>query len=196
MNNRPFTPADTAILLVDHQPGVVAMVQSVPAAQLTANVATLAKLANDLALPLVITSTREEIEFLGTNLPEIQQAAPAAYAARIRRAGVLNAFTDPAFVDAVKATGRKNLVIAGILTDVCLYHSVVSALEAGYVVKVVADASGTSSTLADSVTYDTLRALGATIVSTYGILFELYPDLGTSEGLKAEAVASSFVPKG
>ena len=195
MTNHPFTPADAAILLVDHQPGVVAMVQSVPAAQLTANVATLAKLANDLDLPIVITSTREDKEFLGTNLREIQQAAPAAYAARVRRAGVLNAFADPAFVAAAETTGRKNLIIAGILTDVCLYHSVVSALEAGYVVKVVADASGTSSTLADSITHDTLRALGAIIVSTYGILFELYPDLGTRDGLNAEAVASSFAPK-
>jgi nicotinamidase-related amidase len=129
-----FIPANTAIVLVDHQPGVLAMIGSVPAAVVT---------------------------------------------------------KDPACVAAVKATNRANLVIAGILTDVCLLHSVVSALEAGYNVLVVADASGTTTTLADTVTYDRLRSLGAVITSTYGILFELYPDLSTADGQKAEAVATA-----
>ncbi|MBV8402450.1 MAG: isochorismatase family protein, partial [Acetobacteraceae bacterium] len=89
------------------------------------------------------------------------------------------------------ATKRANLVIAGILTDVCLLHSVISALKAGYNVQVVADASGTTTTLADTVTYDRLRSLGAVTTSAYGILFELYPDLATADGQKAEAVATA-----
>ena len=188
-----FIPADTAIALVGHQPGVLAMIGSLPAPVVTNNAATLARLGEQLQIPLVITSTREDVEFLGTTLKEIQTAAPTAYARRIRRGGTLNAFKDPAFITAVKATKRPNLVIAGILTDVCLLHSVVSALEAGYNVQVVADASGTTTTLADTVTYDRLRSLGAVITSTYGILFELYPDLSTTEGQKAEAVAASSV---
>jgi nicotinamidase-related amidase len=189
----PFAPADTAIVLVDHQPGVLAMAGSVPPAAVAMNAATLARLGDQLDIPLVITSTRENLEFLGTTLKEIQAAAPAAYKRRIRRAGTLNAFHDPAFVAAVAGTKRPNLVIAGILTDVCLFHSVVSALEAGYKVQVVADASGSNTTLADTVTYDRLRALGAIITTTYGILFELFPDLSTAEGQKAEAVAVASV---
>ncbi len=77
---------------------------------------------------------------IGTSLPEIQKAAPIAYGKRIKRAGTLNAFHDKAFVDAVKNINRPNLVMAGLLTDVCLFHSVASALEAGYNVHVVADA--------------------------------------------------------
>ena len=188
--HRAFTPADTAILLVDHQPGVLAMSRSVPADEVTRNVAMLARLAEQLEIPLIITSTQETIEFLGTSLPAIQQAAPKAYAARIRRGGTLNAFADPKFVDAVTQTGRRNLVIAGLLTDVCLNHSVISALKARYYVQVVADASGTSSTLADSVTYQRMHDLGAVPTSTYGILFELFPDLSTPEGRRAQAVAS------
>lgn len=143
---------------------------------------------------MVITSTRENLKFLGTTITEIQEAAPNGYEKRIRRAGTLNAFLDPAFVTAVKNLNRQNLVMADLLTDVCLFHSVASALEAGYQVQVVADASGTSSELADSVTYDRLRNLGAVITSTYGILFELYSDLSTPDGQKAEGIAAGALP--
>ncbi len=193
--HKPFTPQDTAIVLVDHQPGVLAMVGSLPAALVTANAGLLARLGEELGIPLVVTSTREEIAFLGTNLTSIQQGAPNAYKERIRRAGTLNAFHDPAFVAAVKNTRRKQLVIAGLLTDVCLFHSVVSALDAGYEVQVVVDASGTTTTLADNVTYDRLRGLGTVGTSAYGILFELYSDLSTPEGKKAEGIAAASVPK-
>jgi len=186
----PFTPADTAIVLVDHQPGVLAMVGSVPAAVVTSNAATLARLGEETEVPLLITSTRETIAFLGTNLAGIQTAAPTAYENRVRRGGTLNAFDDPAFVAAVKALNRPNLVIAGLLTDVCLFHSVVSAVDAGYRVLVVADASGTTTTLGDAVSYDRLRSLGAEVATTYGILFELFSDLSTPEGQQAEAIAA------
>ena len=191
-----FTPSNAAILLIDHQPGVLAMVGSLPHDVVTKNAALLARLGDQLDIPLVVTSTRENMEFLGTNLKEIQTAAPTAYANRIRRGGTLDAFKERAFVDAVASTRRRNLVIAGILTDVCLYHSVVSALEDGYKVQVVADACGTSTTLADTVTYDRLRSLGAVVTSTYGILFQLYPDLSTPEGQKAQAVANASVGGG
>lgn len=189
----PFNPADTAIVLVDHQPGVLAMVGSLPADMVTKNVGVLARLGEELKIPLVVTSTRETLAFLGPNLDSIKAGAPKAYDERVRRAGTLNAFHDPAFVKAVKSTGRKNLVMAGLLTDVCLIHSVFSALDAGYKVQIVADASGTTSALADNVTYDRMRDQGAVITTTYGILFELYPDLSTPEGKQAEGVAASSV---
>lgn len=187
----PFTPANTAILLVDHQPGVLAMVGSLPPETVARNAGILARLGEDLNIPLIITSTRETMEFLGSNLPAIQQAAPKAYGARIRRGGTLNAFADPQLVDALKNTQRSNLVIAGLLTDVCLAHSVASAIQASYQVQVVADASGTSTVLADCVTHDRLRGLGAVLTTTFGLLFALFPDLSTAEGKRAEGIAAS-----
>lgn len=83
--------------------------------------------------------------------------------------------------------------MAGLLTDVCLFHTVAAAVELGYRVLVVADASSTSTALADTVTYDRLRSLGVEAASTYGILFELYPEVSTSEGQRAEAVAGRFL---
>ena len=144
-----------------------------------------------MGIPLVITSTRENLEHLGTTLKEIQEAAPKAYAQRIRRAGTLNAFHDKAFADRIASVKRPTLVIAGILTDVCLYHSAVSAVDADYKVYVVADACGTSSTLADQVTYKRLEDLGIVVTTTYGVLFELYSDLSTPEGQRAQGVATA-----
>ena len=74
-----FTPANAAIVLVDHQPGVLAMVGGLPAKSVAANTALLAQLGEELEIPMVITSTRENLEFLGTNLPAIQKAAPTGY---------------------------------------------------------------------------------------------------------------------
>lgn len=187
----PFTPSNSAIVLADHQPGVIGMVKSLPSASVTANAALLARLGEEMGIPVVLTTTRENLEFLGTTVKEVQAAAPKAYAQRIRRPGTLDAFHDKAFAAAVAATKRPNLVIAGVLTDVCLFHCAVSAVEAGYRVQVVADACGTSTPLADEVTYDRLRDLGVVVTTTFGIVFELYPDLSTREGQQAERITSA-----
>ncbi|MBC7770425.1 MAG: isochorismatase family protein [Phycisphaerales bacterium] len=189
----PVTPADATILLVDHQPGVMAMVKSVDAEVLAANVGLLARLGEQTDIPLVVTSTREELAFLGTSIEAIQKGAPKAFAGRIRRAGTLDAFADRAFVKAVENTRRRNLIIAGITTDVCLFHTTMSALKARYSVWIAADACGTSTSLGDQVTYERLRAAGAVITTTLGTLFELYPDLSTAEGKRAEAIATADV---
>ena len=116
--SRQLTPENSAIVLVDHQPGVVGWVKSFPAEQLAANAAILARLGEQLDIPLLISSTREDEGFLGTTIEEIQQAAPIAYENRIRRGGSLDAFLEPAFVDAQKAFGRPNLLMAGVTTEV------------------------------------------------------------------------------
>lgn len=189
----PFTSADAAIVLIDHQPGVLAMVKSVDAKLVAANVGLLARLGEQMGIPLVVATTRENLEFLGTSIAAIQTGAPKAYAARVRRAGTLDAFADPKFVQAVAGTGRRNLIIAGILTDVCLFHATMSAIKAGYTVWLAADACGTGTTLGDQLTYERLRAAGATVSTTLGILFELYPNLSSAEGQRAEAIAAGDV---
>jgi len=189
----PLTPQDSVVVLVDHQPGTINMVSSLPHATVKANTGMLARLGEQTELAIVVTSTRENLDFLGTNIDEVQQGAPKAYANRVPREGTLNSFEDPRFVSAIAATGRPNLIVAGLTTDVCLWHTTVSALDAGYRVRVVADASGTTTVLGDQVTYDRMRARGAEVGTTLGTLFELYPDLGTPEGQLAESIASADV---
>ena len=100
----------------------------------------------------------------------------------------MSAFLDPAFEQAVKATGRKNLIIAGLTSDICLMHTVESALRQGYRVEVVADASGSMTPLADQVTWARMRAIGAVITDGNQLLTELYPDFGTTDGQKAAQI--------
>ncbi len=179
-----FTPENSAILLVDHQNLTVNWIHSQPRETVVANVRMLARLGAEMHIPLVVTSTMETTQ-VGPNIKDIQELAPDAYAKRIRRGGTLSAFLDPAFDKAVKATGRKNLIIAGLTSDICLMHTVESALREGYRVQVVADASGSMTALADQITWDRMRGLGAVITDGNQILTELYPDFGAPDGQKA-----------
>jgi nicotinamidase-related amidase len=188
--NDPITPQNSAIALIDHQPGVMAMIDSLPQEVIAKNVGILARLGEQSEIPLVITTTRETLDFLGSSIEPIQEGAPEAYRTRVARGGFLDAFEDPAFEKAIESTGRRKLILAGILTDVCLWHSAISAQAAGYEVSVVADANGTTTSLADEVTYARLRERGIDVTSTFGTVFQLYPDLSTTEGKAAEAIVS------
>jgi nicotinamidase-related amidase len=100
----------------------------------------------------------------------------------------LNGFLDPAFVAAVQGLGRSNLVLAGLTTDICLFHTARGAVEAGYEVQVVADACGSSSVSSDQNTFERLRSLGVTITGGNQILSELFTDFGTPLGQKAQKI--------
>lgn len=179
----PFTPQNSAILLVDHQTMTVGWVRSLPKDVMVANVRMLARMGADLNIPLVVTTTMEAN--VGLTIQDVQELAPQAFAKRVKRGGTLNCFMEKPFVDAVKATGRKNLIIAGLTTDICLMHTVEGALREGYTVQVVADACGSMSPLSDQLTFDRLRGLGVVVTSGNQILTELYPDFGTADGQKA-----------
>ena len=181
-----FTPENSAILLVDHQDMTVGWIKSQPREAVLANVRLLARLGTEMHIPLVVTSTMEGQ--IGTNIKDVQQLAPAAYAKRVKRGGTLNCFLDPAFVAAVQATGRKNLIIAGLTTDICLMHTVEGALRAGYTVQVVADACGSMTPLADEVTFARMRGLGVVVTEGNQILSELYTDFGTPEGQQVQKI--------
>lgn len=173
----------SAILLIDHQDMTVGWIESQPKDRVVANVRMLGRLGSELDIPLLVTSTMEEQ--IGTNIRDVQETAPKAYEARIKRGGTLNCFLDPAFRDATMALGRTSLILAGLTTDICLYHTAVGALGEGYAVAVVGDACGSMSALADSFTFDRLRHLGATVTGGNQVLTELFTDFGTSDGQKA-----------
>ena len=178
-----YSKSDAAILLIDHQDMTVGWIKSQPRDMVIANVRMLARLGAELHVPLLVTSTMEQQ--IGTNIKDIQDTAPVAYAARVKRGGTLNCFLDPAFTAAAKALGRKQLILAGLTTDICLFHTAVGAVEAGYEVMVVGDACGSTSELADTMTFARLRGLGAAVASANQALTELFPDFGTAEGQAA-----------
>lgn len=178
-----FTKENSAIVLIDHQDMTMGWVHSLPQKVSVANVRQLARLSTEFDIPLLVTATMEEN--VGTSIKGIQELAPEAYANRVSRGGTLNCFLDPKFTEAVAALERKNLIMAGLTTDICLFRTAVGALDAGYNVQVVADACGSSSALSDAITFDRLRALGAVVTVGNQILSELFDDFSTEEGYRA-----------
>ena len=130
-------PDNAAMLLIDHQSGLFQTVKDMPMTELRANAITLAKVASLAKIPVITTASVPQ----GPNgplIPEIHEAAP--HAQYVARKGEINAWDNPEFVAAVKATGRKQLIIAGTITSVCMAFPSISAVNAGYQVFAVIDA--------------------------------------------------------
>ncbi|PTR15812.1 nicotinamidase-related amidase [Nitrosospira sp. Nsp2] len=132
-----LTRDNAVLLIVDHQVGLYTGIRDIDTMQLKHNIIGLAKAAQALKIPIIVTTTTERM--WGPMIPELQEALPGNH--HIERTTV-NAWDDPRVVGAVKATGRKKLVISGISTDVCLAFPAISALTDGYSTYAVVDASG------------------------------------------------------
>ena len=135
-------------------------VGSIAFEEMKANALGLAKAAKALGMPLVLTSSMEEYA-QGPLLAELADIAPEEFAGRIQRQGVVNAFDDKNFADAVKATGRTSLIIAGVTNDVCTVFPTLTALAAGHQVQVVADAGGSPAKIADDIAIRRMDKAGA-----------------------------------
>lgn len=135
-NNR-LTRDNAVLLLVDHQIGLYTGVRDIDTLELTHNVVGLARAAVALGVPVIVTTTTENL--WGPMIPELSEALPGVPV--IERTTV-NAWDEPRVVAAVEATGRKKLIVTGISTDVCLAFPAMSALDAGYDSFAVIDASG------------------------------------------------------
>jgi len=132
-----LTRDNAVLLIVDHQVGLYTGVRDSDVLTLKHNIVGLAKAVVAMKVPVIVTTTSENM--WGPMIPELQQALPGIQ--RIERTTV-NAWDDPRVVAAVKATGRKHIIITGISTDVCLAFPAMSALADGYRTYAVVDASG------------------------------------------------------
>ena len=183
MNSERFNGANAAMLLIDHQIGTMSWVRSAPLDEIKKNTAVLAKAARALNMPVILTSSMEE-HVQGPLMPELQVILPEAFAARIKRVGVVDAMDDDNFASAVLATGRKNLIMAGITTDVCVVFPAMTAVQQGYSVQVVVDACGSPSKIADDVALRRMEKAGVTLTSTNQAIAELARKWTTPEGGK------------
>ncbi|CCH31800.1 isochorismatase family protein [Actinosynnema sp. NPDC047251] len=190
---RLFTPESSAVVLIDHQVGTMGWVRSTDPARLKRNALALAKAAKALDLPLVLTTSLEE-EVQGPLAEEFREVAPEEYAARVRRSGAVDAMEDPDFAAAVEATGRRDLIVAGVTNDVCTVHPTVTALEAGYRVEVVADAGGSTTWQADDIAVRRMAAAGAGITTTNLILTTLARHWGSPAGRKLQPIVAGLIP--
>lgn len=181
---------DAAVLLVDHQTGLINLVQDYTPNEFRNNVLALADIAKYFKLPTVLTTSFED----GPNgplVPELKEILPKA--AYIPRPGQINAWDNEDFVKAVKATKRKQLIIAGVVTDVCVAFPSLSALQEGFEVFVCVDASGTiNKDMRDAALLRLVHA-GAQMMSWFSIASELHRDWRNDvEGLAN--ILSNHVP--
>jgi nicotinamidase-related amidase len=181
MSQERFSGSNTALVLIDHQTGVMSWARSIPFDVMKRNTLLLAKSAKILKMPIILTSSMEEF-VQGPMLTELAEIAPEAFAKRVKRLGIVNAMEDENFAAAVRATGRKKLIVAGVTNDVCTVFPVLTMLKEGFAVQVVADASGSPTEIADRMALNRMEKAGATIVSSNQAVAELVGSWASEEG--------------
>jgi len=164
---------NVAVLLVDHQTGLLSLVRDIDPDKFKNNVLALADLAEYFKLPTILTTSFED----GPNgplAPELKAKFPDA--PYVARPGQINAWDNEDFVKAIKATGKKQLLIAGVVTEVCVAFPALSALAEGFEVFVVTDASGTFKEITRHSAWDRMSSAGAQLMTWFGVACELHRD--------------------
>src|SRR6266700_4816736 len=164
MHKKAFTPDTAGMLLIDHQLGTMGWTHSHDINLVKANAQKLARIAKALNLPVILTASMED-QVQGPLMPELEQILPEAFAKRIKRPGIVNAMHHEGFNNAVKATGRKKLFVAGITTEICVVFPVLQMLEEGYEVQVSADASASNTKYGDDIALRRMDNAGAIITT-------------------------------
>jgi nicotinamidase-related amidase len=184
-------PDDSVMLLIDHQSGLFQTVADMPMTELRARAAALAKIASLSNIPVITTASVPQ----GPNgplIPEIHANAP--HAQYIARKGEINAWDNPEFVAAVKATGRKTLIIAGTITSVCMAFPAISAVAEGYKVFAVVDASGTYSKMAEEITLARVVQAGVVPMDTAAVASEIQKTWNRDDALEWAQVYTQIFP--
>jgi len=169
-NKWMIDPDDSVMCLIDHQAGLFQLVRDIEQAELRNHVTALAKVAYLAKIPTFTTASVPD----GPNgplIPEIQKANPDAV--YIPRTGQINAWDNPEWVKAIERTGRKTLIMAGTVTSVCLAFPALCAIEEGYRVFCVIDASGNWSKMATDLTIARLAQAGAFPIDTFAVESEI-----------------------
>lgn len=169
-NKWMIDPDDSVMLLIDHQSGLFQLVRDIEQPTLRNHAIALAKVAHLANIPTFTTASVPD----GPNgplIPEIHEVNPSAV--YIPRTGQINAWDNSEWVKAIENTTRKTLIIAGTLTSVCMAFPALSALEKGYKVFCVVDASGNWSKMATEITIARVTQAGAIPIDTFALLAEI-----------------------
>ncbi len=174
---RLLTPQNSVLLIIDQQPQMAFATRSIDIVELRNNVTGLAKAAKAFKVPTILTTVAEK-SFSGPTFPEVQAVFPDQKP--IDRT-TMNSWEDPRIVDAVKKTGRKKLIISALWTEVCGVGPVLSAIDEGYEVYFVTDASGGVSREAHEMAVQRMIQAGATPVTWLQVLLEYQRDWARQE---------------
>jgi nicotinamidase-related amidase len=166
--NRPYEPLtsqNAALVLVDHQVGLMTGVRDISTGELKHNVIGLAKAAKLHNLPIVVTTTARD-SMWGPTFPELVEALPGV---QILDRSSVNAYDDAKVARALEATGRKKLIFAGISLEVCAAFPAITAIGKGLDAYVAVDACGTFS--------ETKRTVGLLRMAQAGVILSDYATL-------------------
>ena len=184
-------PNNAAMLLIDHQSGLFQTINDMPMPTLRAHAAALAKMATLAKLPVITTASVPQGPN-GPMIPEIHANAP--HAKYVARKGEINAWDNPDFVAAVKATGKKQLIIAGTITSVCMAFPSIAAVQDGYQVFAVVDASGTYSKMAQEITLARIMQAGVVPMDTAAVASELQQTWNRPDAQEWAAIYTKIFP--
>ncbi len=188
-----FTPETSALVLIDHQVGTTQLIRNITPDTAIRNAVLLGKAALAYNMPVVMTSSQED-RIQGPLHPALQEAMPEAYETRVKRVGIVNAWTDPKFVEAIKKTGRRQLIMAAVTTDICLVFPAISAVEAGYEVLAVLDACGTDTEIGEYTSRRRMERAGVWLTSTNTMVAELVQDWSTPQGIPLVMAMTAVSP--
>lgn len=168
-----LTPQNAALVIIDFQPVQVSSIASRPKRELVANITALARIGKLYGLPVVLSTVNVNT---GRNQPTIHQIVEVLAGVEPIDRTSINAWEDEDFVRAVKATGRKKLIMAALWTEVCLVHPALDALKDGFEVYPVIDCVGGTSPEAHELGVQRLLQAGAIPVGWVQLICELQRD--------------------
>lgn len=169
-------PEDSVLVLIDHQPYQLANLNSHDPQTVVNNSTALAKTAKLFGVPTILTSVIAARG--GLIFPQITDVFPDQ---EVIDRTFINTWEDKKVVDAVKATGRKQLIIAGLWTEICVAMPVIQALGEGWDVTVITDASGGTSLEAHEVSIQRMIAAGANMMTWLALAAEWQRDWARTE---------------
>jgi nicotinamidase-related amidase len=190
-NNALIDPKDCIMLLIDHQTGLFQTVKDVPVRDLRASTVVLAKVAGQAKVPIIMTAS-EPSGPNGPLMPELAEAATNA--TYVPRKGEVSAWDNEDFRKAVKASGRKTLIMAGVWTSVCVVFPALQAKAEGYNVYFVMDASGDVSEMASQATLHRLTQAGVIPVTANAVLCEFQRTWARPDAAAWGALYNELVP--
>jgi nicotinamidase-related amidase len=178
VEDHPLTPKNSALLIIDYQPLQVSSIASMDRRTLVTNIVAVANAAKLYALPIVLSTVNVKTR---GNAPTIHQLAEVLAGIDAFDRTTINAWEDEEFVTAVKATGRKKLIMTGLWTEACLSFPALDALREGYAVYPVVDAVGGTSVEAHRAALERTVQAGAQPTSLVQLLCELQRDWARTE---------------
>lgn len=172
-----YTAEDSAVVFIDHQPQMTFGVANIDRASLINNVTLLAKVAKEFKVPAVITSVETE-SFSGYVWPQLLDVFPGQ--AVVERTS-MNSWDDAGFRKAIEATGKKNIIMTGLWTEVCVTWPTIEMIAAGYNIYVVEDCCGATSQMAQEAALSRMVQAGAIRLTTIAALLEWQRDWAKRE---------------